>query len=119
MNALDQRAQIGNQLGEGFAERFPSSDQHIVMVRDKVTRACCHSRAKATFYAIALGRIASFFGNRETDAGFGALGGDHLQPKRRTPGAIAPGGPLKLAPLGQPAQGARLLLDGRHAATQP
>jgi len=117
--ALDQRAQIGNQLGEGEAERFPSSDQHIVMVRDKVTRACCHSRAKAPFYAIALGRIAGFLGDREADTRLGIFGSGHLQPECRTPGAIAPGGPLKLASPGQPAQGIRLLLDGRHAARQP
>jgi hypothetical protein len=119
MYALDQRCQIVNQLGKGFAERFPSSDQHIVMVSDKVTRACCHSGAKATFYAIAFGGIAGFLGDGEADAGFDRLGGNHLQPKRRTPGAIAPGGPLKLAPPGQPAQGVRLLPDGRHAATRP
>ena len=119
MYALDQRTQIGNQLGKGFAQRFPSSDQHIVMVSDKVTRACCHSRAKATFYAIALGGIARLLGDREADAGFGGFRGDHLQPKRRAPGAIAPGGPLKLAPLGQPAQGARLMFAGRHPAMAP
>ena len=71
MHTHDQCTQIGDQLGKGFAEGFPSSDQHIVMLRDKVTRACCHSGAKATFYAIALGGIAGFLGNREADAGFG------------------------------------------------
>ena len=119
MYALDQRTQIGNQLGKGFAQRFPSSDQHIVMVRDKVTRTCCHSRAKTTFYAIALWGIAGLLGDREADAGFGSIHGDHLQPKRRTPGAIAPGGPLKLRTLDKPAQRLGRLLHGRHPASRP
>jgi hypothetical protein len=119
VHAYDQRAQIGDQLGKGFAEGFPSSDQHIVMLGDKVTRACCHSRAKAALYAIAFGGIAGFLGDREADAGLGLCHCDGLQSKRRAPGAIAPGSPLKLIPLGQPTQGVRLLLAGRHPATRP
>jgi hypothetical protein len=119
MHARNQRTQIGNEFGKGFAKRFPSSDQHIVMVRDKVTRTCCHSRPKTTFYATAFGGIAGFLGDGKTDTGLRIVSGDHLQPKRRAPGAIAPGGPLKLGTLDQPAQGVRLLLYGRHAATEP
>jgi len=78
MHTHDERAQIGDQLGKGFAEGFPSSDQHIVMLGDKVTRACCHSRAKATFYAIALWGVAGFLGDREADARLGLRSGDGL-----------------------------------------
>lgn len=119
MHAHDQRAQIGDQLGKGFAQRFPSSDQHIVMVGDKVTRACSHSRAKATFYAVALGGIAGFLGHRKADTGLGLGSGDRLQTKRRAPGAIAPGSPLKLRTLDKPAQRPGWLLYGRHPATAP
>jgi hypothetical protein len=119
VDAHDQRAQIGNQLGEGFAQRFPPSDQHIVMVGSKVTRACCHSRAKAAFYAVAFGRIAGFLGDSEADTRLRVLGRDRLQPKRRAPGAIAPGSPLKLGTLDQPTQRVRPVPDGRHPATAP
>ena len=119
MYARDKRAQVGDQLGKGFAERFPSSDQHIVMLSDKVTRASCHSGAKATLYAIAFGGVAGFLGDREADAGLCLSHRDGLQPKRRAPGAIAPGSPLKLGTLGKPAQGAGLVLAGRHPATAP
>jgi hypothetical protein len=117
--AHDQCAQIGDQLGEGFAERFPPSDQHIVMVGNKVTRACCHSRAKTTFYAITLGRIAGFLGDGKADTRLCLVSRDHLQSKRRTPGAIAPGGPLKLGTLDQPTQSVGPMLNGRHPATTP
>jgi hypothetical protein len=119
MYARDQRAQVGDKLGKGFAEGFPSSDQHIVMLSDKVTRACCHSRPKTTFYAIAFWGIAGLLGDREADARLGIGHCDGLQPKRRAPGAIAPGSPLKLGTLGQPAQGAWALLAGRHPANRP
>ena len=58
----------------------------------KVTRACCRSRTKAALYAVALGGVADFLGHREANARlwFGTWNG--LQCKRRTPGAIAPGG---------------------------
>jgi hypothetical protein len=119
MNARNQRTQIGNDFFKGLDEGFPSSDQHIVMVRHKVTRACCHSRPKATFYAIAFRGIAGLLGHGKADARLGLFGSDHLQPKCRPPGAIAPGSPLKLRTFDEPTQGVRLLLDGRHAATEP
>jgi len=78
MYAHDQRAQIGDQLGEGFAQRVPSSDQHIVMVGDKVTRACCHSGAKSSFNAIAFRGIAGFLGDGETDTRLRLINGNDL-----------------------------------------
>ena len=119
MDAHDQRAQIVDQLGKWFCQRFTPSNQHIVMVGHKVTRTCCHSRPQTTFYAIALGRIAGFLGDGETDTGRRFLGVDDLQPKSRAPGAIAPGSPLKLASPDQPTQRVRHLLNGRHPATGP
>jgi hypothetical protein len=120
VHAHDQSTQVGHKLGKGFAQRIAPSDQHIVVPYMKVTRASCHSRAKTTFYAIAFWRIARLLGDGKTDASLVRCGrGNGLQPKRRTPGAIAPGGPLKLAPLGQPAQRARLMVAGRHPATGP
>ena len=119
VHAYECGTQIGNQLAKGLAQRFALTDQHIVMRGLKVTRASCHSRAKTALDAIALWRIARLLGDGEADAGIRLRRGDSLQAKRRTPGAIAPGGPLKLVPLGQPAQGARLMLAGRHPAMAP
>src|SRR5690606_2491183 len=99
--------------------RFALTDQHIVMRGLKVTRASCHSRAKTALDAIALWRIARLLGDGEADAGIRLRRGDSLQAKRRTPGAIAPGGPLKLRTLGEPAQFCARLLHGRHPARRP
>jgi hypothetical protein len=93
VHAPDGRSQIGNQLAEGLAQRFPSTDQHIVMMVAKVIGACCHSRAKAALDAIALGRIARLLGDGKANAGHRIVGWRCLQPKRRPPGAIAPGSP--------------------------
>jgi hypothetical protein len=70
----------------------------------KVISASCHSRAKATLDATTLWRIASLFGDGEANTGVRLGRGNRLQPKRRTPGAIAPGGSLELRTLGEPAQ---------------
>ncbi len=103
VHAHERGAQIGNQLAKGLAQRFRLADQHIVMRGLKVTRTSCHSRTKTPFDPIALWRIARLLGDGEADAGFRLRRGDGLQRKRRTPGAIAPGGPLKLRTLGEPA----------------
>jgi hypothetical protein len=89
------------------------------MRRHKVTRACCHSRAKTTLDAIALGRIPGFLRDGEANAGVRLWRGYSLQPKRRTPGAIAPGGSLELRTLGEPTQLCGRLIHGRHPATRP
>jgi hypothetical protein len=119
MYAHNKCAQIGDQLGKGFAQRVPSSDKHIVMVGDKVTHTCCHSGAKSSFNAIAFRGIAGFLGDGEADARLRLIDRNDLQPKRRAPGAIAPGSPLELGTLDQPTQGVRLLFNGRHPARTP
>jgi len=96
MHALDQRAEVGNKLVEGFGQRFAPPDEHIVMTDAKVTRACCGSGAQTTLYAVALGRVADFLGDGEADTGFRRCGRHDLQAKRRPPGAIAPGSLEKL-----------------------
>jgi hypothetical protein len=48
------------------------------MLSDKVTRACCHSRPQATFYAVAFWGIAGLLGDREADAGLGIRYSDGL-----------------------------------------
>lgn len=93
MYPLDQDFQIGHQLVEGLAKGLPASDQHIIVVGSKVTRASCHSGAKTAFYAVALGRIAGFLGDGEAHPGRFIGNGRGLQSKRRPPGAIAPGSP--------------------------
>jgi hypothetical protein len=118
VHAHDQGAQISNQLGKGFTQRFAPSHQHIVVGGQKVTRACCHSGAQATFYTVSFGGIARLLGDGKPDSWFRHGRGNSLQPKRRAPGAIAPGSPLKLGALGQPTQCVRLGRHGRHPARQ-
>ena len=96
MHALERTPEIGDELVEIFSERFAAPDQHIIVPGAKVTRASCHSGTKAAFDAIALGRIARLLGDGEPNPRVGRIGLDGLQPKRRPPGAIAPGSPLKL-----------------------
>jgi hypothetical protein len=96
VDAVDQDTQVSDYFGKWVGERFSPSHQHIVVASMKVTRASGHSSPQATFYAISLGGIANFLGYGETNPRHGIGRGHGLQPKRRTPGAIAPGGPLKL-----------------------
>jgi len=119
MHTSDAKGQIRDQPVKRLAQRFTLAYQHIVMARHKVTGACCHSCAKAAPDAIALGRIARFFGDGKPDARPIVNRDNCLQPKRRAPGAIAPGGPNELASLFQPAQRAIGLNHGRHPATGP
>lgn len=93
MHAGDAGDKVRNQFVKGFAQRFAPSHQHIVMAGPKVTRASCHSRAKTAFYTIAFWGIAGFLGHGEAETGQGIGAVDRLQPKRRAPGAIAPGCP--------------------------
>jgi hypothetical protein len=92
MHTSDEAAEIGDKLGERLADGLAPRQKDIVMSGHKVTRACCRSSAKTPLYAVALRRIADFFGDGEADAGIGLRAGHDLQSKRRTPGAIAPGG---------------------------
>jgi hypothetical protein len=117
MHTSDKAAEIGDQSGERQAQGLAPRQQHIVMSGDKVTRTRCRSRAQAALHAIALGRIADFLGDGEADPGI-RLGRRHdLQPKRRAPGALAPGGSQKLCAAPKPAQ--RPGLVGRHPANNP
>jgi hypothetical protein len=119
MHASDAKGQIRYQPVEGLAQRFTPAYQHIVMRRNKVIGTRCHSCAKAPLDAVALGRVARFLGHGKTNAGRGLGRGDGLQPKRRAPGAIAPGSPNELASLLQAAQSACRLIHGRHPARRP
>ena len=119
MYAGDKAAQVGYKFGVGQAEGLPSRQEHIVMSRLKVTPTSCRSRTKTAFYTVSFGGIADFLGDGVADAGIVFGYRYDLQPKCRTPGAIAPGCSLKLcAPL-QAAQLCRLRLFGRHAANNP
>jgi hypothetical protein len=100
MHALNQRAEIGNKLVEGFGQRFAPSEKHIVMTRAKVTRASCRSRSQAPFYAVAFGGIADFLCDGEANAGVRRSHGHDLQAKSRPPGASAPGSLQKLRSSG-------------------
>lgn len=120
MHAGDEAAQIGDHSGEGQAEGLPPRQKDIVMSGVKVTRASCRSRPEAPFHAIALGRVADFLGDGEADARLGLRCRSNLQPKRRAPGAIAPGGSQKLrAPLQAAQCRFRLGKIGRHPANNP
>ncbi|KKB07382.1 hypothetical protein VE26_11425 [Devosia chinhatensis] len=120
VHAGDEAAEICDHSGEGLAQGLPSRQKDIVMSGLKVTRTSCRSRPKTPFHAIALGRVADFLGDGEADSGLGFRGGSSLQPKRRAPGAIAPGGSQKLrAPLEAAQCRLRLGRIGRHPARNP
>jgi len=120
VHAGDEAAQIGDKSGEGQAQRLPPRQKHIVMSGLKVTRTGCRSRPKTSFYTISFGGIADFLGDGETDTRISLAGGDCLQPKRRAPGAIAPGSSQKLrAPLETAQCRFRLRIVGRHPASNP
>jgi hypothetical protein len=120
MDAGDKAAEVGDKSGEGQAQGLTPRQQHIVVSGKKVTRTSCRSSAQAPFHAVALWGIAHFLGDGEADTGIAMGRRSNLQPKRRTPGAIAPGGPGELRALPEAAQAFRRLeLVGRHPASSP
>ncbi|GHA23792.1 hypothetical protein GCM10007989_19170 [Devosia pacifica] len=73
----------------------------------KVIGTLCHGRTQAPLDPVALWRVAGFLGHGEADTDIIITIGHCLQPKRRPPGAQAPGSSQKLPPRLQMAQATR------------
>jgi hypothetical protein len=120
MHTGNKAAKVSDHSVEGLAQGFASRQEDIVMSGHKVTRTSCRSRAKPALDPIAFGRIADLLGHREADARLTFEAGNGLHAKRRTPGAIAPGGSQKLR---APPEAAQCCLGqggfGRHPAKNP
>jgi hypothetical protein len=120
MHTSDEAGQVGYHLFERLAQGFAPRQKDIVMSGHKVTRTSCRSGAQAALHAVSFRRIADLLCDREADARLGFGAGNGLQPKRRAPGAIAPGGSQKLrAPLETAQYRFRLGKIGRHPARNP
>jgi hypothetical protein len=115
VDPLDKLGEIGDKLVKRGSKRFPAADEYVIMLGPERGRTSPDHGPQPPFDAIPLGRIAAFLADGQANTRQFNLGGHRLQSKIRTPGAIAPGGPQKLGPFGEPSQARAALRRGHRA----
>ena len=111
---VEQRFEVSDQGGKRRRKRLGPPDEHVVMLGLELPRTSGSRGAQPPFDAVALRRIAGFFGHGVTEPRQFCRAVDCLQRKTRAPGAIAPGGPEKLGPFGEPSEALADFGPGRH-----